>query len=176
MRLVTAIAVLVSFIACNSAAAELVEELFQQFGLFGTWAADCSKPATPGNPRVSITTPSAGLVLEDHNLGPDFAVNRYSIVSAERLSGTSVSVNVIFQPGAQVEERQKLIFSVQEEYPAYDFQSAGWRCSSRQGWHCARARHKNSIATPLRRRRSESLIAAIKRPAIRCWRIQRSPG
>lgn len=114
MRLVTAIAVLVSFAVCNSAAAESVEELFQQFGLFGTWAADCSKPATPGNPRVSITTPSAGLVLEDHNLGPDFAVNRYSIVSAERLSGTSVAVNVIFQPGTQAEERQKLIFSVQE--------------------------------------------------------------
>lgn len=114
MRLVTAIAVLVSFAACNSAAAESVEELFQQFGLFGTWAADCSKPATPGNPRVSITTPSEGLVLEDHNLGPDFAVNRYSIVSAERLSGTSVAVNVIFQPGTQAEERQKLIFSVQE--------------------------------------------------------------
>ena len=114
MRLVTAIAILVSFTACNSAAAASVEELFQQFGLFGTWAADCSKPATPANPRVSITTPSAGLVLEDHNLGPDFAVNRYSIVSAERLSGTSVSVNVIFQPGTQVEERQKLVFSVQE--------------------------------------------------------------
>ncbi len=114
MRLVTAIAMLVSFTACNSAAAESVEELFQQFGLFGTWAADCSKPATPGNPRVSITMPNAGLVLEDHNLGPDFAVNRYSILSAERLSGTSVSVNVIFQPGTQVEERQKLVFSVQE--------------------------------------------------------------
>ena len=41
------------------------------------------RPATPSNPHVSITTPSAGLVLEDHDLGPDFSVNRYSMLSAE---------------------------------------------------------------------------------------------
>ena len=48
-----------------------------------------SRPATPANPHVSITTPSAGLVLEDHDLGPDFAVNRYSVLSAERISPSS---------------------------------------------------------------------------------------
>ena len=54
------------------------------------------------------------MVLEDHNLGPDFAVNRYSVVSAERMSATSLSVDVIFQPGTEVEERQKLVFSVRD--------------------------------------------------------------
>ena len=114
MRLVAVFALAVSFAVSSSADAESVEELFHQFDLFGIWAADCNKPATPGNPRVSITTPSAGLVLEDHNLGPDFAVNRYSIVAAERVSATNVSVDVIFQPGTKVEERQKLVFSVRE--------------------------------------------------------------
>ena len=90
------------------------DEIFQQFGLFGTWAADCSRPATPFNPYVSITTPSAGLVLEDHNLGPDFSINRYSVLSAEKVSASSVSVEVIFQPGTEAEERQKLVFSVHD--------------------------------------------------------------
>jgi hypothetical protein len=55
-----------------------------------------------------------GLVLEDHDLGPEFAVNRYSVLSAERVSPTSVSVSVIFQPGTEAEERQKLIFAVRD--------------------------------------------------------------
>jgi len=114
MRLVVISAVVASFFVSPSANAASAEELFQQFGLFGTWATDCGKPATPGNPHVSITTPSAGLVLEDHNLGPDFAVNRYSVLSAEQVSANSLAVDVIFQPGTEVEERQKLVFSVHD--------------------------------------------------------------
>jgi hypothetical protein len=112
MRLVTVFMFVVSFAISTTADAASVEELFEQFGLFGTWATDCNKPPTPGNPHVSITTPTAGLVLEDHNLGPDFAINRYSVLSAERTSPTSLSVDVIFQPGTELEDRQKLIFSV----------------------------------------------------------------
>ena len=112
MRSVAVIGVAVLVALPEIANAASVEEVFQEFGLLGTWAADCGSPATPGNPHVSITVPSAGLVLEDHDLGPDFAVNRYSVLSAEPVSQTSVSVQVIFQPGTTVEERQKLIFSV----------------------------------------------------------------
>ena len=53
-------------------------------------------------------------MLEDHDLGPDFSVNRYSVLSAERVSASSISVEVIFQPGTEVEERQKLVFSVRD--------------------------------------------------------------
>jgi hypothetical protein len=113
MRLVAVVALLVvSFAVSNNADAASVEELFHQFSLFGFWATDCNTPATPVNPHVSITTPSAGLVLEDHNLGPNYAVNRYSVLSAEKVSATSLSVSVIFQPGTEVEERQKLVFAV----------------------------------------------------------------
>jgi hypothetical protein len=104
-----------SFVVPVNASAAPVEEVFQQFGLFGTWAPDCKTPATPRNPHVSITMPSAGLVLEDHNLGPDFAVNRYSVLSAEQVSATSLAVEVIFQPGTEVEERQKLVFFVRDK-------------------------------------------------------------
>lgn len=112
MRLVAVIGVAALMALPEIANAASVQEVFQEFGLFGTWATDCNSPATPGNPHVSITTPSAGLVLEDHDLGPDFAVNRYSVLSAEQMSQTNVSVHVIFQPGTTVEERQKLVFTV----------------------------------------------------------------
>ena len=97
-----------------AAAGTSVEELFHEFGLFGTWSTDCKGPATPQNPRVIIRTPTAGLVLEDHDLGSDYAVNRYSVLAARRLADERLSVDVIFQPGATGEERQKLEFLVHE--------------------------------------------------------------
>ncbi len=111
MRLV---AVLV-FVAATSAAAAPVDTLFQEFGLFGTWAPDCKQPATPANPHVSITIPSPGLVREEHDLGPNYTVNQYSMLSAERLSADELSVEVIFQPGTETEERQKLVFQVRKD-------------------------------------------------------------
>lgn len=112
MQLVAVIGIAALVALPEIANAASVEEVFQEFGLFGTWATDCNSPATPGNPYVNITMPSAGLVLEDHDLGPEFAVNRYSVLSAEPVSKTNVTVQVIFQPGTTVEERQKLVFSV----------------------------------------------------------------
>jgi hypothetical protein len=112
MRLVAA---LVFLGATSAAAAAPVDALFQEFGLFGTWAADCKAPASPANPHVSITVPSPGLVQEEHNLGPNYAVNHYSMLSAERVSPDELSVEVIFQPGTETEERQKLVFRVRKD-------------------------------------------------------------
>ena len=69
-----------------------VDALFQQFGLFGIWAADCQQPASPVNPHVSITTPSPGLVSESHDLGPNYTINHYSMVSAERVSAEQLAL------------------------------------------------------------------------------------
>lgn len=91
-----------------------VEALFRRFDLFGTWAADCSQKPTPANPHVSVSNPSPGLVLEDHDLGGGYAVNRYSVLSAQALSPTRLSVEVIFQPGKEGEERQKLILQIRD--------------------------------------------------------------
>ena len=114
MRIV-AVFVLAAATAISAAAeAASIDVLFQQFGLFGTWASDCALAASPANPHVSITTPGPGLVREDHDLGPSYAVNRYSMLSAERLSGEQLSVEVIFQPGTEAEERQKLVFLVRD--------------------------------------------------------------
>ncbi len=110
----TMAAIVLAALAIMPAAAPSVENLFQEFDLFGNWAADCKQPATPANPHVGITMPSPGLVLEEHDLGADFARNRYSVLSAEKLSATSLSVAVIFQPGAQGEERQTLVFQIRK--------------------------------------------------------------
>jgi len=114
MRLGTVLAFVAWLLLSDGAVAASVDDLFDQFGLFGTWATDCARPATPANPHVSITRPSSGLVLEDHDLGPDFAINRYTVLSAKQVSPTSLSVNVIFQPGTESEERQKLVFVVRD--------------------------------------------------------------
>jgi len=117
MRIVTALVFAVlaaNFTALPAAAAPSIEQLFHEFGLFGNWAANCKLPATPANPYVGITMPSAGLVFEEHNLGPDFAINHYSVLAATRISAELLSVNVIFQPGTEVEERQTLVFLVRE--------------------------------------------------------------
>jgi hypothetical protein len=91
------------------------EQLFQQFGLFGTWASNCQAPASPANPHVEITEPSPGVILEDHHLGEDYIVNRYSVLSAEKLSDTRLSVEVLFHPGADDQERQKLTFAIRDQ-------------------------------------------------------------
>lgn len=107
--------VLFALAALSPAAADprpTVEELFNEFALFGTWAADCKSPATPNNPHVSINTPTAGVVLENHDLGAEYAVNRYSVLAARKVAAERLAVEVIFQPGTDSEERQKLEFLV----------------------------------------------------------------
>lgn len=90
------------------------EQLFQQFGLFGTWASDCAAIASPQNPHVIISQPAPGVILEDNDIGPDNVVNRYSVLAAEKLSATQLSLQVIFQPGKEDEERQTLVWAVHD--------------------------------------------------------------
>ena len=112
MRNVTVLVLAAVTVLSAAARAEPADALFQQFGLFGTWASDCTAPAAPANPHVSITMPSPGLVTESHDLGPNYTTNRYTMLSAERLSQEQLSVEAIFQPGSDSEERQKLVFLV----------------------------------------------------------------
>ena len=116
MRVVAVLLALIATALPAAATAESPppEQLFLAFGLFGTWASDCSAPASPANPHVKISQPSPGLILEEHHLGADYAVNRYSVLSTERLSDTRLSVEVLFHPGTEDEERQKLIFMIRD--------------------------------------------------------------
>jgi len=91
-----------------------VEDVFRDFDMFGTWAVDCAAPASGSNPHVVDVMQSPGVVTESHDLGPDFAGNRYSVVSAERMSREQMAIEVIFQPGAENEQRQKLILLIRK--------------------------------------------------------------
>jgi hypothetical protein len=98
--------------AQTAAPAGSAEDLFREFGLFGTFAADCGRPAAPANPFVTVSAPGGGVVLESNDLGSGYATNRYSVLSGRRLSAERLEVTVLFRPGAEGEERQTLIFEV----------------------------------------------------------------
>lgn len=88
------------------------EQVLRQFGLFGEWASDCATPPSPTNPHVEISEPAPGVILEEHDVGPDNVINSYSVLNASRLSDTLVSVSVLLHPGTEDEERQTLTFEV----------------------------------------------------------------
>lgn len=85
-----------------------VEALFREFGLFGTWAVDCGAPSSPTNPFVEVVAPGAGAVAEIHDVGPGNVRNRYDVLSAERLAADRIGLRVVFLPGTDFEERQRL--------------------------------------------------------------------
>jgi hypothetical protein len=109
---IAASALAIVLIVLPAAASPSTEEVFRAFDLFGSWSDDCTQPASPEHPRITVIMPSPSLVLETHDLGASYEINRYSVLSAERISATHLSVQVIFQPGAQNEERQKLEFLI----------------------------------------------------------------
>jgi hypothetical protein len=107
----TAAMVLAVLAATPAAAAPSTDEVLREFQLFGTWAVDCAAPASPANPHVSDASMRAGLILEDHDLGAG-NINRYRIVTAERLSDARLALDVIFRPGDTGAERQRLELTV----------------------------------------------------------------
>ncbi|HEX3858164.1 MAG TPA: hypothetical protein VHV58_01060 [Pseudolabrys sp.] len=112
MRIAAILALMASLATPATAHDPSVKELFEQFGLFGRWAAHCDEPARSDNPHVGITVSDAGAVREEQDLGSDFAANRYRILSAERKSPTRLSVEVMFHAGDQAEQKQVLEFQV----------------------------------------------------------------
>jgi hypothetical protein len=112
MRIAAILALMISLATSAAAQHSSVTELFKQFGLFGRWAADCGEPARPNNPHVSIVTLGNDLIQEEQDIGADFAVNHYRVLSVKRISATRLSVEVIFQAGGEVEQRQTLEFLV----------------------------------------------------------------
>jgi hypothetical protein len=112
MRIAAILALTASLATPVTAQDSSAKELFEQFGLFGHWAAHCDEPARPDNPHVGITVSDTGIVREEQDVGPDFAANRYRILSAKRKSGTRLSVEVTFQAGDEAEQKQTLEFQV----------------------------------------------------------------
>lgn len=96
----------------NSGEPSSAERLFRAFDLFGNWAPDCKQNASPDNPHVGISLPETGIVLEQHDLGPAYAHNRYIILSARRSGRERASVEALFQQGGAEAQRQHLVFLI----------------------------------------------------------------
>lgn len=112
MRIAAFVVLAVVAVILPAAASSSTEEIFRAFDLFGTWSDDCTQQASPEHPRITIVARSPDVVIESHDVGADYETNRYSVLSAERISATRLAVEVIFQPGAQNEQRQRLEFFI----------------------------------------------------------------
>jgi len=91
-----------------------VAGLFKDYGLIGEWAIDCKAKAAPENPHVSVSEDGDGTIVERHDLGDDYRVNAYRMLTAKRVSKTEVSVQALFDPGTEDEQKQDLTFSVRD--------------------------------------------------------------
>lgn len=107
-----AAAILIATIIAQAAVAETAEDLFSQFDLYGTWALQCGKPASPANPHVRVASISAGVLTEEHDIGPQYQVNSYLIATAERLDATRLSVHALFRPGQAAEDGQRIVWQI----------------------------------------------------------------
>ena len=88
------------------------EILFHTFDLFGAWAPNCKAAASLGNPHVEVGMPQPGMVLEQHDLGPDYAHNRYVMLSARRESRSRLAVEALFQQGDSEPQHQHIVFRI----------------------------------------------------------------
>ena len=109
---IAAVIVLAAAVVMPAAEAAPVDELFQQFGLFGTWAPDCGQAGLAGQSACQHYDAERGTGARGPRSRLRFAVNRYSMLSAERLSDERLSVEAIFQPGNDAEDHEQLIFLV----------------------------------------------------------------
>lgn len=96
------------------------EPVFRDFNLLGTWAVACDKPASPMNPNVNVTAPGGGLIVESHDVGPDFAPNLYHVVAAARAGRHDVEARALFRPGTEGEETQTLVLRVSKDRQGTD--------------------------------------------------------
>ena len=85
-----------------------VVELLQSHELFGTFAADCSRPAAPTNPHVRVSQEPGGMVIEAHDVGLKYTNNLYSVRAARRVAADRLDLKVVFVPGTQAEQYQTM--------------------------------------------------------------------
>lgn len=109
------LAALVSASAAPAESRDSVDVLLTEFDMFGLWAPNCKAEAAPTNPYVRVTSRGPGVVIEEHNLGPSYALNQYSVTDAKRISKTDLSVKVILHPGKDDEERLLLTFRLRDK-------------------------------------------------------------
>jgi hypothetical protein len=114
MRFLSVLALLLLSVSASAQEQPGVAKLFKDYGLIGEWAIDCKAKASPENPHVTVTQDDAGNIVERHDLGDDYRANAYRVLAAKRVSPTEVSVQALFEPDSEAEQKQDLTFSVHD--------------------------------------------------------------
>ncbi|HEU4661569.1 MAG TPA: hypothetical protein VFS63_13000 [Pseudolabrys sp.] len=147
-----------------------VTKVFEEFGLFGTWAADCTRAPAVDNAYATVIRPAgSGPVIEKDDAGPAAYVNRYTIVSAKRLSDDTLSVRTVYRVGSQEKQIQDQIWFVRDDR---------WRTLFNQPKGAAALVKDGNVVgsgikTPILHRCDG---ASLKRPAIPPSQTRRFPG
>lgn len=113
MRLVILLALVLLSLPSAAQDKSDVAALFKDYGLIGEWAVDCKADASPSNPHVEVADDD-GNIVERHDLGSGYRVNAYRVLGAHRVSATEVSVQALFEPDSEAEQKQDLTFSVHD--------------------------------------------------------------
>ena len=103
-------------------------------GVLPAAAQDVRAPGDAPAIEAVLWGADGGSVIERHELGGDYEINTYRVVAAKRLSTTRVEVEVLFKPGSEREQEQRLILDVEKDTRRTIFnQIAGGKVVVRDG-------------------------------------------
>ncbi|MCW5772327.1 MAG: hypothetical protein KIT16_11870 [Rhodospirillaceae bacterium] len=102
--------ILVAMALAPAARAQSVENAFREFGLIGTWARDCTRPAFGANIHSVYAVGADGVVTLSYERGPGSAPTRYRILSARVVAPDRIAYRE-----ENVAERRQLDIEVQLE-------------------------------------------------------------
>ena len=74
----------------------------KEFGLFGTWALDCSQPPGPANAYVSFTLTLEGTVELRDSFGPDYDEMVYRVVQAKRVGAFRLAMRQVLMTDERI--------------------------------------------------------------------------
>jgi hypothetical protein len=86
----------VEMASVETAKAQSVADTIAEFGLVGTWAADCAQPASTGNFLTVYAIKSSGEVSRTYYDQPDHIYNNYKITSAKRQASDMLSYEQVW--------------------------------------------------------------------------------
>jgi hypothetical protein len=96
------LAVLAALVAmAGPAAAQTAEAALQEFGLMGTWAPDCGKPAARSNIYVTYAVNGSDIV-NTHDPGQGFQKESYSVRGARKMGADALMTQMRTASGAEM--------------------------------------------------------------------------
>jgi hypothetical protein len=78
-----------------SAQAQSAASAVQDFGLFGTWAVECSQPPSPTNEHAVVSLAPVDTIWVLNDFGPDYEDMVYRVVDAKRVGPDKLSLRQV---------------------------------------------------------------------------------